>query len=425
MLNTSQLDRIAKYSLLIFAFSIPWSSALYRMSVLSLCICFAIYFWQGISRSSDKTLGVSILKLEPSINWIWPLILTAWVCLSWFWTLGSHELYRFDAWRYVKLTMIPVIAFLMRRLFDGNELQVIKAFSYGIIVLMLPTYLDYLGLFKLLDLNTSIKGDASYSRDSLLGLNLVYWHNQIVHGFHVTMLFAISILTRPKQALLKYLHFLMAALCIFDILYLIIGKMALFSLALSALIVFAFSVERKKFNLNHLVAVILTMLLIFVFNDSAQQRVLVLWREMNGFFVDHKIDTSIGNRLHYWGISIDLFTNHPIIGNGAGSFRQWLISNGDPLMQHSHYHTHNEYLTQLSQFGVIGLGLFLGIFYFTIKSVLINPNAIIRQCVIVVLAIFMINALSDSSLHNEWEGWTLVLFSAIAIASQLRFKSTD
>lgn len=424
MLNMSQLDRIAKYSLLIFAFSIPWSSALYRMSVLSLCICFAIYFWKGISGQSDRTLGVGILKLEPGIEWIWPLTLTAWVCLSWFWTSGSHELYRFDAWRYIKLTMIPVIAFLIRRLFDGNELQVIKAFGYGIIVLMIPTYLDYLGIFNLLGLNTSIKGDASYSRDSLLGLNLVYWHNQIVHGFHVAMLFAISILTRPKQGVLKYLHLLIAALCAFDILYLIIGKMALFSLILSALVVIAIDAHEKS-KLKYLFVGMFTVLLIFIFNDGVQQRVLILWQEMNGFFVDHKIDTSIGNRLHYWGISIDLFINQPIIGNGAGSFRQWLISNGDPLMQNFHYHTHNEYLTQLSQFGVIGLILFLGIFYVAIKSVLIHPNPIIRYCVIVVLTIFLLNAFSDSSLHNEWEGWTLVLFSAIAIANQLRFKSMD
>ena len=420
----SQLDRITKYSLLIFAFSIPWSSALYRMSVLSLCICFSVYVLLDISRKSSAYSGVELLNLEPQIEWIWPLLLTAWVCLSWFWTSGSNELYRFDAWRYVKLTMIPVIGFFMHRLFHENELQVIKAFCVGIIILMIPTYLDYLGVFNLLGLTGYIKGDAAYKHDSTLGMNLVYWHNQIVHGFHVAMLFAISILTRPKEGKANYLHFALALLCAFDIIFLIVGKMALFSLLLSAFVVLIFTVKEKG-RLKYLFLGALTIVLIFMSIDAVQLRALTPWHEMMNFFLNNQIDTSIGNRLHYWQISLDLFCNQPIIGNGAGSFRQWLISHTDPLAQNHHYHTHNEYLTQLSQFGLIGLGLFFGLVYLVFKSALKNPNQMVRHCILVVLVIFLINAISDSSLHNEWEGWTLVLFSGIAISHLMRFKSVD
>ena len=38
----------------------------------------------------------------------------------------------------------------------------------------------------------------------------------------------------------------------------------------------------------------------------------------------------------------------------------------------------------------------------------------VRSSILVVVVIFCVNALSDSSLHNEWEGWTLVLFSGLA-----------
>lgn len=424
MTNSARLDQISKYSLLVFAFSIPWSSALYRMSVLSLCICFAVYVWLGITRKSNSYLGVDLLKLEPRIEWIWPLLLTAWVCLSWFWTSGSNELYRFDAWRYVKLTMIPVIGFFMHRLFLGNELQVIKAFCIGIVILMIPTYLDFLGVFNLLGLTGHVKGDAAYKHDSTLGMNLVYWHNQIVHGFHVTMLFAISILTRPKEGKTNYLHFALALVCAFDVIFLIIGKMALFSLFSSALIVLIFSVQEKG-RLKYLFFGALTIGLLFLSIDAVQLRLLTPWHEMMNFFMNNQIDTSIGNRLHYWQISLDLFFNQPIIGNGAGSFRQWLISHTDPLAQSHHYHTHNEYLTQLSQFGLIGLGLFLGMIYLVLRSAFNNPNQVLRHCILVVLAIFLINAISDSSLHNEWEGWTLVLFSGIAISHLMRFKSVD
>jgi O-antigen ligase len=424
MTNNSRLDQISKYSLLVFAFSIPWSSALYRMSILSLCICFAAFVCLAISKKFIKDSEVEYLNLEPRIEWIWPLLLTAWVCLSWFWTSGSNELYRFDAWRYVKLTMIPVIGFFIQRLFRGNELQVIKAFCFGIIILMIPTYLDFLGLFNLLGLTGYIKGDAAYKHDSALGMNLVYWHNQIVHGFHVAMLFAISILTRPKEGKTKYLHDALALLCAFDVIFLIVGKMALFSLLASAFVVLIFT-EQAKGRLKFLLFGALASVVLFISIDAVQLRALTPWYEMMNYFHNNQIDTSIGNRLHYWQISLDLFSNHPIIGNGAGSFRQWLISHTDPLVENHHYHTHNEYLTQLSQFGLIGLGLFSVMFYFVIKSAFNNPNKVVKHCILVVLVIFLINAMSDSSLHNEWEGWTLVLFSGIAISHLMRFKSVD
>ena len=116
---------------------------------------------------------------------------------------------------------------------------------------------------------------------------------------------------------------------------------------------------------------------------------------------------------------------NPIVGGGAGAFRQWLVDTSDPLSQAFHYHTHNEYLTQLSQFGFLGLLLFLGIFFFSSKAVRGHSNPLIENCVSVVFVIFLLNSLSDSSLHNEWEGWTLVLFSSIAIANKLRFNSDD
>ena len=318
--------------------------------------------------------------------------------------------------------MIPVIGFFIHRLFHGDELQVIKAFCVGIIILMIPTYLDFLGLFKLFGLSESIKGDAAYKHDSLMGMNLVYWHNQIVHGFHVTMLFAISILTSPKEGKTKYWHLALALLCAFDVIFLIIGKMALFSLLLSAVVVLIFT-ERDKGRLKYLFIGGLTMVLLLLSIDAVQLRALTPWHEMMNFFRHNQIDTSIGNRLHYWQISLDLFFNQPVIGNGAGSFRQWLISHTDPLVENHHYHTHNEYLTQLSQFGLIGLGLFVGMVYLVIKSTLKHPNQMVKHCILVVLVIFLINAMSDSSLHNEWEGWTLVLFSGIAISHSMRFKS--
>lgn len=422
-MDTSRLDQITKYSLLVFAFSIPWSSALYRMSVFALCLCFLAHLWLTYFHGHLATKGKTLNGLCPDLIWLWPVGLSIWVAASWFWTSGSPELYRFDAWRYIKLLMIPVIGFFIHRLFDSQEIKIIKAFCLGVVVLMIPTYLDFLGVFQLLQISDLVKGDAAYHRHSSMGLNLVYWRNQIVHGFHVAMLFGISLLTKPKNGSSRYLHWGIAALCMFDVLYLIVGKMALFSLIASAFLVLLLSVKNNKLKYLAFSAIFLAVFI--ALSSGIQQRIFLIWNEASSFYLNHRIDTSTGNRLHYWGISIELFLQHPIIGNGAGSFREFLMVSNDPLSQIFHYHTHNEYLTQLSQFGLIGLVLFLGIFYWAIKSARQNPDLRVQNCVLLTMVLFAMNAFSDSSLHNEWEGWTLVLFTSIAIANQMQFKPRD
>lgn len=410
------LDQITKIGLLLFAFSISWSSALYRISMLMVLTAFIGYITMALVSKSPTSKFPPIWKMPFDPIWAIAIGLSCWVMLSFFWTTGSWELYFFDAWRYTKLWMIPVFAYLIFRVFQDKPNQLIKAFCWGCVVLMIPSFMDFFGLMHLTGLDVYLKGNPSYSRQSSSALDLTYFRNHIVHGFHVSLLFAIMAMAALSGRRLRWINTIIALCCIFDIGFLINGKMALLSLALSVLMVTWYlvrNVEKKLFFFFLLIAV---FLLILVLSSTFQNRLMVVWYEAQEFFLHENIQSSSGNRLHYWKISLGMFLDNPFWGAGAGAFRQGLEATKDPLAANFHFHTHNEYLSQLSQFGLVGIILFIGLLLSVVRSCADWKTHFVQACTVVTVFVFSLNALSDSSLHNEWEGWTLVFFSGLVLS---------
>ena len=414
MTSQSKLARLTGWSLLAFAFAIPWSSALYRLSIFALLVCCIVFLTTDLKKIYSGKAEFSISKASHYVPIIFPWILTAWIMLTGFWTTGTSDLYSFDVSRYIKLLMIPIFALLIARFYGGRQTEIINAFACGVIVLMIPSYLDFLGVFRLLGIDAVKLGNHSYQAATERGLNLVYWRNQIVHGFHVSFLFSLVLLTLPEQGWRRYLHWLLAIACVFDVIFLITGRMALVSLLASGATLIFIAVPSRRARVQLAAAIFIASIIIIALNSGVQTRIMSVWIEFTEYLIHANIQTSSGSRLHYWSISLDLFQQHPIIGAGAGSFREWLLTHRDPLSKQSHFHAHNEYITQLSQFGLIGFGLFLFMIKYILKALRACSDQRVRGSILVAVVIFCVNALSDSSLHNEWEGWTLVLFSGLA-----------
>ena len=83
--------------------------------------------------------------------------------------------------------------------------------------------------------------------------------------------------------------------------------------------------------------------------------------------------TSLGARIDLWQSSIRAFKERPILGVSPSGFRPWLKID-QPLSKKWHWrsygHSHNEYLTWLSCFGLIGSFIFLFILISMWKSLL-------------------------------------------------------
>ena len=185
MTYVMRLDKLARVGLVLFAFAIPWSSALYRISMLLILLAFAGYVVLDLvgRQKSDKYPAFWNIPFDPI--WGFSLALSIWVMLSYFWTSGNQELYLFDTWRYIKLWMLPIFAYLMARVFKDNHRILIVSFCLGCVILMIPSFLDYFEIFNRIGLSAYLKGNPAYNRDTASGLNLVYFRNHIVHGFHI------------------------------------------------------------------------------------------------------------------------------------------------------------------------------------------------------------------------------------------------
>jgi O-antigen ligase len=65
------------------------------------------------------------------------------------------------------------------------------------------------------------------------------------------------------------------------------------------------------------------------------------------------------NRLRYWELAWDDFTDHPLLGSGSGSFGDYLLTH-DPSAPFSRT-AHSLYLQSLAELGPLGLALVLAV----------------------------------------------------------------
>ena len=112
-------------------------------------VCCIVFLTTDLKKIYSGKAEFSISKASHYVPIIFPWILTAWIMLTGFWTTGTSDLYGFDVSRYIKLLMIPIFALLIARFYGGRQTEIINAFACGVIVLMIPSYLDFLGVFRL------------------------------------------------------------------------------------------------------------------------------------------------------------------------------------------------------------------------------------------------------------------------------------
>jgi hypothetical protein len=371
---------------------------------------------------------------------ILPVIWWGWMAISVLWTPATTNLIVNDLWHYAKLLCIPVLAILIKQAWSDVSYpsvptqglgKIIRAYGWGVVVLMLPSFLDILGIWSITGWHLS--PNMSYLRDSPYGLNLVYWRNQIVHGFEVTLLFVFICYLPLWQKYPALNKFLMLAVMT-DVIFLIIGRAAFLGLTIyvfsMAILFFAQQLRCWRNSLSLTSPNLFTMLgaLVFLFigvvsSSALKARLASLWFQTHDFWLSTPghLSTSNGQRLHYWQLSLGLWERNPWLGAGVGSFRWTLEATKDPMIVYNHFHSHNEYIIQLSQFGLIGLGFLIVYAIFYWKTIRFMTFSAWRWIAGGVLWVFAINAFSDASLHNLWEGWSLVLFTAwLAVAASQR-----
>lgn len=401
------LEQIMFVFALLMVFGMPWSRVFFQLGLYGLIGCFAL---SGRWREKFSTVRDSKVFLSAAA-----LSLLAIISLSY--TTAPMNLAWVDVSRYLKLLMVGTMMFALDS--RKKRLGVLAALAAGIAVLMLPTLLDGSGLAATLDLPIKQFANQAYSaQHTAKGFgNLVYWKNQIAHGFFVAILCFMCLCCAVQWKRYRLPLVLLAAICVIDIVFFIYGRMALLSLAASLLLFALLQVRSLKVRLLTLTGILVLFAVAYLSLDVVNQRIETIVTETRGYYQDNNSATSAGIRLHYWNISLQLFNESRFLGAGAGGFRHFLETRQDQFLNQNHSHTHNEYLTALAQYGLIGLAALVAMLVLALRHASKVDDRVERHCYQGILVIFALGCLSDSMLYNQDEGWTLVFVLALIAAA--------
>lgn len=210
------------------------------------------------------------------------------------------------------------------------------------------------------------------------------------------------------------------------------------SIIFTAILVIYIIIKSKLFgifykNKRWLVLLLVIFLIITIIystdNPLNKSAITVTERAISTF---DEQSSSIYARLLMWGTSFKMIKDKPIFGSGIGTFRMnYLGYQAQYLKKNPNYikyyikagEAHNEYLQMWAELGIIGLGLFLSIFYFIYRTVFNfyrkNKNGedrLIILSLITGITCFMIHSLFTFALHVPVLGSIFFIIVGLTIA---------
>lgn len=129
--------------------------------------------------------------------------------------------------------------------------------------------------------------------------------------------------------------------------------------------------NRRWFLFSIIVLGLIFILLVLGTNNTLKPRLLELWAELKMVFNGDLSGPTLGYRLQMWKYSWDLFLSHPVFGIGIGEFysiKMHLIQSGLIDVDIERFkHSHNEYLSIMSNMGLVGIFLYIWFFKWLIS----------------------------------------------------------
>lgn len=408
-------EYLLKIFFLIALFGLAWSSFLFKVGIIGLTLLFiAGKNW----KSKKYTLRSQNLA---QIAFILFIIISC----STIYSDALAEYTENDILRYVKILFIWPFIYILRD--ERIRHLAILSFCLGSFSLMLPTLID--GIFRSTSINDfliPIRNSAYSLQVSTSGIsNIVYWRNQLVHGIFSSSLCLIALANFIYKNKNKLLFFIIFLICIIDIVFLIKARGAMLALVIG---IFWTCIESQKNNFRRVITIsliALTFIFIYMVVPNVEKRFDSSVTEFMNYYANGDINSSVGHRIHYWKISFEMFINSPILGSGAGGFRNALLVTKDPFFSEGHGHAHNEYITLISQNGLIGFSLFIYLIYATLKKSYQIKDRSESAYTRMILLVFLVNCLTDSFLYNQIEGWIFVFFVAFIASSEKISKTSD
>lgn len=414
-------DRIKEFLFCTFAFLIPISQKLSTINIVVLVIV--------------SIFGIKQKKLSFKIEFLIPIILYILYCIS---LLYSSELQLNIIEKKASLIAFPVIF-----LFNENNNKLFKPttrfFVLGCIVALIIC--ELLAIFNSID----FKSFTFYSRtdkeitfyDSVIkeknrffSFSFSFLHQAVY--FSMYLLFAIFILLNKRIFKSKGIQYLTIAFLMLGV-FQILNKASFIVLVILFLIKFLVGVTIKRRAIISSIIVVVVGCIIFIFNPRFKQltkKDLFIKKE-NIVYKDFKDiknikATNTDFRVMLWVSALEIFTEHPITGIGAGGShnrlyeifavkRQWYDSS-------EKYHAHNQYLQVLVDLGIIGFIPFFLMFLFLVKKFVESRCIIYGNILLGFILIIGINFLFES-MFERYSGISFYTFFYCLFMTEKRINT--
>ena len=188
------------------------------------------------------------------------------------------------------------------------------------------------------------------------------------------------------------------------------GRMALISYLFVIAYFIFLRIKTNNIRMVVFISILSVSSLLYIANPLLSSRVDRLIHESSQLFSNEQ-PSSV--RLSFYKVSIDMIKSEPIFGHGPGSFRT--IKNNTPHLSddsdwYVHYHTHNEYLTLWSQYGLIGFSLFslMVLLHFSKARHLKEDEY--KQVATLGMIVFLLNCFTDSLVFTDGFTFVFLLF---------------
>ena len=287
--------------------------------------------------------------------------------------------------KYRELLLMPVI-FSLLSLGTVPRQQAQLSFLAGCIVLMTISYLGYFEIFD--------TGRYGYS---------IVFH--ITHSFFMAVLGFWAMhksITQNWQSWKRYMWLAVSGAAIINLFYIAPGRTGMFVFCCLTIL---YLYQRWSLTKWAVAIVIFLALLFGAYQTSNNFSVRV--NEAIDEIVDYKPGksrTSIGQRFDWWKVSLQLISEKPFFGHGAGSF-EMAHNRAKSSRITPTDNPHNEYLFIATQFGLVGLALFLlmiGLQLQEAKGIGIHDRQLLHGVLLALLAGSLMNSLLFDSQQGHF-----------------------
>jgi O-antigen ligase len=157
-----------------------------------------------------------------------------------------------------------------------------------------------------------------------------------------------------------------------------------------------------------ILAALTVFLILMSTSQNVRSRVALIPHEIKLYMSADRSDTPVGARLEMWQVSWKIFCNNPLLG--AGTAGLWHESN-KLKPGHGLNHPHNNFLYMASNYGIVGLALFVWLLYITAIRAWNARDRLPGHVILVFFTVIMIGGLTDTQILSAVTG-TLLGFVA-------------